>query len=86
MKEDGNVKDQYDILSNEGKSNEFKIRYIEMNPEIALERSTTGKYVARKLSDMEFDVQMVNTSQVSFIFKTIKKNDKEDLYKLAKLL
>ena len=29
---------------------------------------------------------MANTSKVSLIFKTIKKNDKEDSYKLAKLL
>ena len=29
---------------------------------------------------------MANTSKVSLIFKTIKKNDREDSYKLAKLL
>ena len=31
-------------------------------------------------------MQMANTSKVSLIFKTIKKNDREDSYKLAKLL
>ena len=52
------------MTNNDEKWNEFKIHYIEMNSEIALEVSTTGKYVASKLRDMGFAVHMANTSQI----------------------
>ena len=86
MEEDGNVKDQYDNTNDDDKWNEFRKRYKDCDNKIALEVSTTGKYVARKLMDMGFNVHMANTSQIALIFKTVKKNDKEDSYKLAKLL
>ena len=85
MEEDGNVKDQYDNTNDDDKWNEFRKRYKDCDNKIALEVSTTGKYVARKLMDMGFNVHMANTSRISLIFKTVKKNDKEDSYKLAKL-
>ena len=55
-------------------------------PEIALEVSTSGKYIARKLRDMGFLVHLADPSNLSLIFMTAKKNDKEDSYKPAKLL
>ena len=52
-----------------------------MKPEIALEVSTTGK-----LRDMGFHVHLADPFKLSIIFKSSKKNDREDSYKLAKLL
>ena len=50
MEENGDVKEQYEI-SNTGESWEtFRSRYHGSGSEIALEVSTTGKYVARKLN------------------------------------
>ena len=50
MEENGDVKEQYEI-SNTGESWEsFRSRYYGSGSEIALEVSTTGKYVARKLN------------------------------------
>ncbi|MEM4103965.1 MAG: transposase [Thermoplasmatales archaeon] len=63
----------------------FRERYIETRPEIALDVST-GKYVARVLRDMEFSVHMADPVKIALIFNTSKKNDREDSYKLAKLL
>ena len=51
-----------------------------------MEVSTTGKYVARKLRDLGFSVHLADPVKLSLIFNTVKKNDKEDSYKLAKLL
>ena len=66
--------------------NAFKSRYLDLKPEIALEVSTSGKYIARKLRDMGFSVHLADPSKLSLIFMTAKKNNKEDSYKLAKLL
>ncbi len=86
MEENGDVKEQYEI-ANTGESWEtFRSRYYGSGSEIALEVSTTGKYVARKLRDLGFSVHLADPSKLSLIFNTVKKNDKEDSYKLAKLL
>ena len=66
--------------------NAFKSRYLDLKPEIALEVSTSGKYIARILRYMGFSVHLADPSKLSLIFMTAKKNDKEDSYKLAKLL
>ena len=58
----------------------------EVKPEIALEVSTTGKYVARMLRDIGLSVHIADPIRLALIFNTAKKNDKEDSYKLAKLL
>ncbi|MFG1449692.1 MAG: transposase [Thermoplasmataceae archaeon] len=51
-----------------------------------MEVSTSGKYVARKLRDIGFPLHLADPSKLSLISDTGKKNDKEDSYKLAKLL
>ena len=86
MEENGDVLEQYEIKNDEISWNEFRERYISLKPEIALEVSTSGKYVARKLRDMGFSIHMADPVKLALIFNTAKKNDKEDSYKLAKLL
>ena len=54
--------------------------------EIALETSTSGKYAARLLRDREFSVHLADPAKLALIFNSAKKNDREDSYKLAKLL
>ena len=86
MDEEGNVCESYEIENTESALNAFRSRYLNLRPEIALEVSTSGKYMARKLRDIGFSVHLADPSKLSLIFNTVKKNDKEDSYKLAKLL
>ena len=50
MEENGDVKEQYEIANSEESLESFRPHYNGSGPEIALEVSTTGKYVARKLN------------------------------------
>ena len=86
MEDNGDVKEQYEISNDESAWAGFRERYLPMEPEISLEVSTSGKYVARKLRDMGFSVHLADPSKLSLIFNTGKKNDREDSYKLSKLL
>ena len=86
LKEDGSIGEQYEFKNSEASWHEFRERYLEAKPEIALEVSTSGKYVARLLRDMGFSVHMADPVKLALIFNTARKNDKEDSYKLAKLL
>ncbi len=86
MNEDGSIGEQYEIENTEDSWEDFRSRYLDLRPEIALEVSTSGKYVARKLRDMGFSVHLADPVKLALIFNTAKKNDKEDSYKLAKLL
>ena len=86
MLEDGYVKEQYDIGNDEEAWKEFTEKYSLLKPQIALEVSTSGKYVARMLRNNGFSVHMADASKLSLIFNSPKKNDREDSYKLAKLL
>ena len=86
MDDSGNVNDQYEISNDESSWAEFRNRYLSKNPEISLEVSTSGKYVARKLRDMGFSIHLADPSKLPLIFSTGKKNDREDSYKLANLL
>lgn len=86
MNEDGSVGEQYEIANSEDSWMKFRERYLPMKPEIALEVSTSGKYVARLLRDHGFSVHLADPVKLALIFNTAKKNDKEDSYKLAKLL
>ena len=65
---------------------EFKNRYLKQKPEIALEVSTSGKYVTGLLRDMGHSVHMADPSKLLVIYRTTKKNDGEDSYKLARAL
>lgn len=51
MEEDGIVCQQYEIENNKDAWDAFISQYLEKRPEIALEMSTSGKYVARVLSN-----------------------------------
>ena len=86
MNEDGNIMEQYEIANTDDSWTEFGKRYLCMKPEIALEVSTTEKYIARKLREMGFSVHPADPVKLALIFNTSKKNDREDSYKLAKLL
>ncbi|MCL4328951.1 MAG: IS110 family transposase [Candidatus Thermoplasmatota archaeon] len=86
MNEDGSTGEQYEIANAEDSWVTFRIRYLDLRPEIAAEVSTSGKYVARKLRDMGFSVHLADPVKLALIFDTAKKNDREDSYKLAKLL
>lgn len=86
MENDGTIGEQYEVQNNQDAWDAFRSRCLDLNPDIALEVSTTGKYVARKLRDMGFSVHVADPVKLSLIFNTSKKNDREDSYKLAKLL
>ena len=86
MKEDGSVCGQYDIENSEGNWINFRDRYLSMENQVGLEISTSGKYVARTLMDMGFSVHVMNPSKFPQIFQSVKKNDKEDSFKIADLL
>lgn len=86
LREDGSINEQYEFANAEESWVEFKSRYLDMRPEIALEVSTSGKYVARLLRNMGFSVHPADPVKLALIFNTAKKNDREDSYKLAKLL
>ncbi len=86
MEEDGTVRENYEIENSEEAWNRFTERYISTKPEIALEQSTSGKYVARLLRNKGFSVHIADPVKLALIYNSPKKNDKEDSYKLAKLL
>ena len=86
MKEDGSVCGQYDIKNSERNWINFRDPYLSMENQVGLEISTSGKYVARTLMDMGFSVHVMNPSKFPQIFQSVKKNDKEDSFKIADLL
>ena len=83
MNDDGSINEQYEIANDEESWKGFGSRYLDLKPEIALEVSTSGKYIARILRDMGFSVHKADPIRLALIFNTTKKNDKEDSYKLA---
>jgi len=54
MEKNGKIKEQYEMENSEESWNRFVGKYILEMPEIALEASTYGKYVARILSYVGF--------------------------------
>jgi len=86
LDEDGKVLEQYETANSDDEWRKFREKYIELKPDIAMEMSTSGKYVARLLRDLGFSIHIADPANLALIFKSSKKNDKEDSYKLAKLL
>lgn len=86
LDEDGSIREKYEIANAEGSWEEPRKRYLPMAPEMAMEVSTSWKYVARKLRDMGFSVHLADPVKLALIFNTAKKNDKVVSYKLAKFL
>ena len=76
LKEDGNINEQYEIVNSEECWDEFKNRYIRQKPEIALEVTTSGKYVTGLLREMGFSVHMADPSKLPVIYKSTKKYHK----------
>ena len=76
LNEDGNIKEQYEFANSEECWDEFKNRYIRQKPEIALEVTTSGKYVTGLLRDMGFSVHMADPSKLPVIYKSTKKYHK----------
>ncbi|MEM3193217.1 MAG: hypothetical protein QW292_14255 [Candidatus Parvarchaeota archaeon] len=54
VEDDGSVAENYEIENSEVAWNVFTRRYSSTRPEIALEESTSGKYVAMLLRDKGF--------------------------------
>lgn len=73
MDNDGNIMDQYEIENNEDAWNSFRSQYIDLKPEIALEMSTTGKYVSVLLRDMGFSVHVADPVKLALIYNTPKR-------------
>jgi transposase len=86
IEDDGSIAENYEIENSKVVWNVFTERYSSTRPEIPLEQSTSGKYVARLLRDKGFSVHIADPDRMALIFNSSKKNDKEDSYKLAKLL
>ena len=66
--------------------NGFMNRYGRECTEIAVEASTSGKYVARLLRDNGFKIHLANPNELKMIFRSNKKTDKNDAMIHAKLL
>ena len=86
MEDHGDVKERYEIVNCDESWQDLIHRYHANEVEIALETSTSGKYAARLLRDNGFSVHLADPSKLALIFNSVKKNDREDSYKLAKLL
>ncbi len=85
MDEDGKLIEQYEMPNSDEEWTKFREKYMELRPDIAMEMSTSGKYIARLLRDMGFSIHIADPANIALIFKSSKKNDKEDSYKPAKL-
>jgi len=67
MEDDGSVKDNYEIENREEAWNAFVEKYSSMKPEIALEQSTSGKYVARILRNRGFSVHLADPEKIALV-------------------
>ena len=70
MEDNGNVNEQYEIKNDEPSWIDFRERYLSKDPEISLEVSTSGKYVAGKLRDMGFSIHLADPSRISLFFSS----------------
>lgn len=70
MEDNGNVNEQYEIKNDESSWIDFRERYLSKDPEISLEVSTSGKYVAGKLRDMGFSIHLSDPSRISLFFSS----------------
>ncbi len=86
LDENGTIVERYEMPNNYKEWTKFKEKYLKLKPDIALKMSTSGKYVAGLLKNMGFSVHIADPAALDSIFKESKDNDKDDSYKLAKLL
>lgn len=78
MTEDGSIGQQYKIENTKDLREDVRSRYPGIRPEKTIEVSTSGKYAARKLGDMDFSVPLAYPVKLPVILKTSMKNNKED--------
>ena len=83
---DGTILEEYRMDNTEEAWNRFMKKYSKDDTVIAVESSTTGKYVAHLLRDNGFDIHLANPKELKPIFRSNKKTDKNDARILAKLL
>ena len=84
--DDGNIMEEYSMNNTDESWRSFMEKYRESNPKIAVESSTTGKYVARLLRDHGFEVHLANPKGLKIIYGSGKKTDRNDARNIAKLL
>ena len=83
---DGTILEEYRMDNTEEAWNRFMKKYSKDDTVIAVESSTTGKYVAHLLRDNGFNIHLANPKELKPIFRSNKKTDKNDARILAKLL
>ena len=83
---DGTILEEYRMDNTEETWNRFMKKYSKDDTVIAVESSTTGKYVAHLLRDNGFNIHLANPKELKPIFRSNKKTDKNDARILAKLL
>ncbi len=65
LDEDGKVLEQYEMANNDEEWTKFREKYMELKPDIAMEMSTSGKYVARLLRDMGFSIHIADPANLA---------------------
>lgn len=86
MDNNGRIVEEYKMENSEEDWTLFMKKYDRDTTEIAVEASTTGKYVAHLLRDNGFHLHLANSKKLKLIFKSTKKTDRNDARDLAKLL
>ncbi len=71
MDKDGRIVEQYEMPNSNEEWTKFREKYIELKPEIAMEMSTSGKYVARVLRNIGFSIHIADPAL----------NDEEDAFR-----
>ena len=82
---DGEIIEEYKMDNTEENWAAFMKKYPK-DTEIAVETSTTGKYVAHMLKDHGFQLHLANSKELKLISSSKKKTDKNDARILARLL
>jgi len=83
---EGKIVEEYKMANTDENWTAFMEKYPKNHTEIAVESSTTGKYVAHLLRDNGFHIHLANPKQFKIIFKSNKKTDRNDARNLAKAL
>ena len=83
---EGKIVEEYKMANTDENWTAFMEKYPENHTEIAVESSTTGKYVAHLLRDNGFHMHLANPKEFKIIFKSNKKTDRNDARNLAKAL
>ncbi|MGC8582055.1 MAG: IS110 family transposase, partial [Thermoplasmata archaeon] len=69
----GNILEISDFQNNEPELNNFILKYNKLKPEIAVEASTSGKFVAKTLANACMNVHLANPTGIAAIYSSSKK-------------